>query len=143
MAKLGLGATFKLHNGTTLTAFGEVTSVTPPKPKGSAVESTHHGITGATRTFIPGLIEVSDIVVKGNCNAGDATDLLATGRITNRAATGYEMVIPGSSGGATGVQKYTGDCIPISFELSEVKPDGTYDYTFTAKPAGAVTEAAA
>lgn len=142
MAKLGLGATFKLNNGSTLTSFGEVTSVTPPKPKGSAVETTHHGISGGVRTFIPGLIEVSDIVVKGNCNAGDATDLLGTGRVAARASVAYEMTIPGTSGGATQFQKYAGNCIPLSFELSEVKPDGTYDYTFTAKPDSAVTETA-
>lgn len=142
MAKLGLGATFKLHNGTVLTLFGEVTSVSPPKPKGSAVETTHHGISGGTRTFIPGLIEVADLVVKGNCNAGDATDLLATGRVAARVSTSYEMTVPGASGGATQFQKYTGTCIPLSFELSEVKPDGTYDYTFTGKPDSAVTEAA-
>ncbi|MEO0033521.1 MAG: Lambda phage tail tube protein [Pseudomonadota bacterium] len=142
MAKLGLGATFKLHNGTTLTAFGEVTGVTPPVPKGSAVETTNHGITGGTRTFIPGLIEVSDIVVKGNCNAGDATYLLAIGRIAARASTAFEMSIPGASGGATGAYKYAGTCIPLSMEVGDVTPEGLVPYTFTGKPDGPVTETA-
>lgn len=142
MSKLGLGATFKLHNGTTLTAFGEVTSAKPPMPKGSAVEDTNHGNAGGVRSFIPGLIEYSDIVVKGNCNVGDATHLLATGRIAARVVTSYEMTIPGNSGGATGFQKFAGNCIAMEFDVGEAQPGDLVEFTFTAKPSAASTETA-
>ncbi len=142
MAKLGFGATFKLHNGTVLVAFGEVTGVTPPKPKGSAVETTHHASAGGIKTFIPGLVELGDIEVKGNCNPGDATELLATAQIVTRVSRAFEVTVPGNSGGGTGFFKYTGNCIPLEFKVSEVKPDGTVDYSFSAKPDGPVTETA-
>lgn len=142
MAKLGLGATFKLHNGTALTAFTEVTEVEPPTPKGSALETTHHGNTDGIRRYIPGLVEIGDLTIKGNCNPGDATELLATAQILARTSRQFEATVPGTSGGVTGFFKYAGTCIPLEFKISPVKPDGTVDYTFTAKPDGPVTETA-
>lgn len=142
MAKLGLGATFKLHNGTALAAFSEVTGVEVPTPKGSAVETTHHASAGGVKTFIPGLVEVGDLVVKGNCNPGDATYNLAITQIAARTSRAFEITVPGTSGGATGFLKYSGTCIPLDMKVSEVKPDGTIDYSFSAKPDGPVTEAA-
>lgn len=142
MAKLGLGATFKLHNGTALTAFTEVTEVEVPTPKGSAAESTHHGNTDGIRRYIPALVELDDLVVKGNCNAGDATHLLGTAQVLARVSRAFEITIPGTSGGATQALKYAGTCIPLQMKVGPVKPDGTVDYTFTAKPDGPVTETA-
>ena len=142
MAKLGLGATFKLHNGTALTAFTEVTEVEPPTPKGSALETTHHGNSDGIRRYIPGLVEIDDLVVKGNCNPGDATHPLGTAQVLARTSRAFEATVPGASGGATQAFKYAGTCIPLQMKVSPVKPDGTIDYTFTAKIDAPVTETA-
>ena len=137
MAKLGFGASFKLHNGVALVAFTEITSIEPPTPKGSAVETTHHASAGGIKTFIPGLVEIGDLTVKGNCNPGDATHVVANAQIVARVFRTFEAIIPGA--GAT-VFKYTGTCIPMEMKVGDVKPDGTIDYTFMAKPDGPVTE---
>lgn len=142
MAKLGLGATFKLHNGAALTAFTEVTEVEPPSAKGSALETTNHSNSDGIRRYIPGLVEIDDLVVKGNCNPGDATHLLATAQVLARTSRAFEATVPGTSGGATGFLKYAGTCIPLQFKLGPVKIDGTVDYTFTAKIDAPVTETA-
>jgi hypothetical protein len=143
MAKLGLGATFKLHNGTILTSFAEVTAAKPPTPKGEAKENTSHAaVSDGVRTFQPGLLEYSDIVVKGFCNAGDATHALAIAQIAARTIRAYEMTVPGTSGGATGFQKFSGNCIPMEFDVGDAVPGELVEYTFTAKPSAAATEAA-
>ena len=142
MAVLGLGVTFKLHNGTALIALGEVTEVDPPTPKGSAIETTHHQSAGGIKTFIPGLVELDDLTVKGHCNPGDATHLLITQQVYARTIRAFEMTVPGQSGGATGFYKYVGNCIPMETKVSAVKIDGTIDYTFMAKPSGPITELA-
>lgn len=143
MSVLGLGATFKLNNGTALTSFGEITSAKPPTPEGEAKENTSHdNVSDGVRTYQPGLVKYTDIAVKGWCNVGDATYTLAVEQIAARTVRAYEMTVPGDSGGATGFLKYAGNCIPISMDVGDAQPGELVEYTFTATPAAAPTETA-
>jgi len=140
MSKLGLGATFKLHNGTSLTSMGEVTSIKPPTPKGSVVEDTHHGNSDGIRTYKPGLLDPGELEVKGWCMAGDATYDLGVSSIGLSRA--FEAVIPGDSGGATDALKYAGNCIVLEFDVGTVTPGELIEYTLKAQVSGAITESA-
>lgn len=137
MAKLGFGATFKLHNGTALTSVGEIIDIKVPHLQGSTVETTHHASAGAFKEYIAGLIDSSDLEVKINLNAGDASHALLTAQVAARTARAFEIVIPGT--GAT-VWKFTGLCIPLTVEI-DTPLDDRQTATFTAKVTGPITEA--
>lgn len=136
VAKIGWGATFKLHNGTTLTLIGEVTSISLPNSQTADVEATHFSSPNRRREFIAGLIDDGEGTFEMNLEPGGTSDLLIQAAVTAGDSRAYEIQIPKPSG----TWKVTGNCIVKGYERN-VPIDDRMTATLTVRFTGAATEA--
>lgn len=137
VAKIGYGATFSLHNGTTLVPLGEITAISLPNSQTAEVEATHFGSPNRRREFIAGLIDDGEGTFEMNLEPGSVTDLLIKTAQTAGDARAYKIVIPKP----TGTWEVTGSCIVRGYERN-VPIDDRMTATMTVRFTGAVTEAA-
>lgn len=122
LAKIGIGATFSLHNGTALTLLSEVIEIGLPADVVDTIEATHFGSPGGKREYIKGLIETGEGEVTMNWVAGSATDLLCHAQVGQ--VRPYKFVIPTSTGtfeiaGSALVTSYT-PAVPMDDKMTAV-----------------------
>lgn len=102
-AKLGYGSSFKTGDGgspETFTAWGEITSITPPARARDSVDASHELSPSAHREFIAGLVDAGEVTVEMNFVPGGATflaicaeyDLSGSSAVKNR-----QIVFPDGS----------------------------------------------
>lgn len=135
-AKIGWGATFKLHNGTSLTAIGEVIAISLPNSQTAEVEATHFESPNRRREFIAGLIDDGEGSFEMNLEPGGTTDALIRAAQTAGDSRAYEIQIPKPSG----TWKVTGTCIVKGYER-RVPIDDRMTAVLTVRFTGAATEA--
>ncbi len=136
-AKIGWGATFSLHNGTTLVPLGEITSISIPAAETDEVEATHFTSPNRRREYISGLIEDGEGTFEMNLEPGSATDILIRAAQAAGDTRTYEIVIPKP----TGTWKIAGSCIVRRYERM-VPIDDKMTASLTVRFTGAVTETA-
>lgn len=136
--KIGMGASFWLHNGTALEQIGEVTAISIPASETAEVEATHFASPNTRREYIAGLIDDGEGTFEMNLIPGvtgsDATIRAAQAAGATRA---YEIIIPKPSG----TWKIAGSCIVRKYERN-VPIDDKMTATLTVRFTGAVTETA-
>lgn len=137
VAKIGYGATFSLHNGTTLVALGEVTAISLPNSQTAEVEATHFGSPNRRREFIAGLIDDGEGTFEMNLEPGGTTDALIRAAQTAGDIRAYKIVIPKPSG----TWEITGTCIVRGYERN-VPIDDRMTATLSVRFTGSATEAA-
>lgn len=77
MAITGVGTTYGIDDGTTGSVFdtiAEVFEIVPPNQQTEEVETTHYGVSGGYRTFIPGLKDGGEVTFSINWTPGNETD---------------------------------------------------------------------
>lgn len=137
VAKIGYGAIFKLHNGTILTALGEITAISIPASETAEVEATHFASPNRRREYISGLIEDGEGTFEMNLEPGSATDILIRAAQSAGDTRAYEITIPKPSG----TWVISGSCIVRRYERN-VPIDDKMTATMTVRFTGAVTEVA-
>lgn len=139
-ARIGLGTEFHLEatSGGTLTALGEILSVTTPSITVEEVEATHMGSTDGFREYISGLKDGGEGEITMNYVPGSATDTLITTALTDGEARGYKIVVPDGAFG----WEVTGDLIVRSYS-KDIPIDGRMTATMGVRFTGSPTEAAA
>src|SRR3546814_18224058 len=92
----GVGAKFKLHNGTALTAVANVLAVKPPSPTVETIDVTDHDSAGAMREFIAGLIDTGAGTVRVHYLPGSPGDGLLSDAAVSRSVKAGGMAVPSS-----------------------------------------------
>lgn len=136
-AKIGWGATFKLHDGSALAAIGEITAISLPNSQTAEVEATHFASPNRRREFIAGLIDDGEGSFEMNLEPGSASDALIRTAQTAGDSRAYEIVIPKPSG----TWKVTGTCIVKGYER-RVPIDDRMTAALTVRFTGSATEVA-
>lgn len=134
-AAIGYGATFSLHNGTSLVELEEVFSITPPNPQSAQVEATHYKSSGRTREYITGLIDLGEGTIEMNYVPGSPSDVLLRAAVAAGNARDYKIVIPDSPSNWQAI----GKCIVTGYERS-LPVDDRMTVTVTVRFTGAATE---
>lgn len=137
MVKIGWGAKFALHNGTTLEEFVELTAISVPEDSVDIVETTHFGSAGARREYIAGLIDSGEGEFEINLHAGNATDLLCQSAEAARVPVAYKITIPSDGG----TWEITGNLIVMGYSRS-IPIDDKMTATLKVKFTGQKVEAA-
>lgn len=137
VAKIGYGATFSLHDGTSLVALGEVTAISLPSSETAEVEATHFTSPNRRREYIAGMIDDGEGTFEMNLEPGSATDTLIRAAQTAGNSRAYKIVIPKT----TGTWEVTGTVIVRRYERN-VPIDDKMTATLTVRFTGGATEAA-
>jgi predicted secreted protein len=137
LAKIGWGATFSLHNGTTLVPLAEIIAIGMPNAQVDTVEATHFGSAGAYREYIAGLIEAGDGEFGMNLANGSVSDLLCKSTRDGRIVRAYEISIPSVSG----TWEVTGNVLVTGYER-DVPIDDRMTCVLSCKFTGPPVEAA-
>ncbi len=134
-AKIGWGATFAVHNGTSLVILGEITGISIPAAETEEIDATHFGSPNRRREFIAGLIEDGEGTFEMNLVPGSVTDILIRAAQAAGDTRTYEIIIPKPSG----TWKIAGSCIIRRYERM-VPIDDKMTASVTVRFTGAVTE---
>ncbi len=136
------GILLKKGNGgspETFASVAEVKDIKPFKLKAETKETTHHGVSGAWRTFKPTLIEGGECTFKINFLPDDATHDFSAGLasdLINRQQRNYQIVLPDT----------TSTTYQFAAIVTQFDPDGAVDGLLetdvTLKITGPVTEVA-
>ena len=139
-AKIGHGSELWIENDTgVLTKVAELTSVGLPNPQVAEVEATHFESPDRSREYIPGLKDNGEITFGINWLPGSDTDELINGALSDTAARGMEVRVPGT--GDT-KQVFAFDGIVRGYEKA-IPIDDRMTATVTVRVSGAVTQSAA
>jgi predicted secreted protein len=136
--KIGWGAKFSLHNGTTLTELAEITAISLPNSQVEDVDVTHFQSPNRRREYVGGLIDDGEGTFEMNLNPGSTTDALIRAALSAGDARPYKIVIPDSP---SGTWEITGSCVVKGYERN-VPIDDRMTATMTVRFSGAATEAA-
>ena len=140
MAEQAYGITFSYStdSGSTYTALGELTDISPPSVSKDVIETTSHGSSGV-KTFIGGNVDFGEVSVTVNYDPDGTAhnairDLAKTAN--DEAGTNLFQIAYSDAGSST--ETFAG--IVMSFE-QEAPMDGQLSATFGIKVTGTVTYA--
>tara|TARA_B100000519_G_C14242150_1_gene437848 strand:+ start:153 stop:590 length:438 start_codon:yes stop_codon:yes gene_type:complete len=143
MAQKGYGVVFSISTdgGSTYSAIGDITDLTPPTISKDTIETTSHGTSGI-RTYVGGLVDFGEVSVTVNLDpdvadagAKNHVDFRTLAKTANDNPTLQKFKIEYADGGSS-IDTFSG--IVTSYEAS-APMDGVLSATFTIKVSGEVT----
>ena len=134
LADIGYNSTLEVSTtpgGSTYTAIGEVTSITPPNESVDVIDVTHMDSPNRTREFIQGLIDPGDASAEVNWVPGGVTEDFVLGWRTSGETRNVRITMANDT-------TYTFPAFVTGWS-PQAPVDGKLAATLTMKVAGAVT----